>query len=215
MAAKRINLAVKRSVPFGTLAIVVVVVVIHALPAAESVLQYDRLHIEQGEYWRLFTCHWCHASAPHLFWNTMLVVIAGGILERQSGPEFRRTLVLSILALGPLLYAFLPEMATYVGLSGLAAGLVAAVTTKGLMQRDRDVWIWVTIAFLMGGKIIYESFDPRLLLANSTSHRSVPLAHLVGIIAGLTATVRISGKQWLRPARPPRRLCEHPVPHPD
>lgn len=175
----------KQRFPWLTLATVGPAVAVHSLPVANPLLQYERTAISQGEPWRLFTCHWCHISTSHLFWNAALIVVAGVILERQSPREFLRTFALGLLTIGPLLFVALPDMASFVGLSGIVAALITAATVKGIIKRDNTTWVWVSIAALLVTKIAFEIVDPKPILTNVDSHQSVPLAHLAGMMAGL------------------------------
>ena len=213
----------RRHVPILTLSLIGPALLIHGLQSMESLLTYERGAIAQGQYWRLLTCHWCHLSFSHLFWNVLLVAIAGTILERQSQSELKRTIAFSLGILGPLLFVWLPGMASYVGLSGLAAALVATTTTKGLLRRDHNTWIWAGIAILLLAKIIHESIDPRLLLSDSDGLRSVPRAHAIGAVSGLVATLptnRQRGNPMATETRsplretPPLMTSGHPNHHP-
>lgn len=176
----------------------------HALPAAEDILRFERTAVANGEFWRLFTCHGCHISSSHLWWNSALILMAGGILERRSRRQFLEVIALGVIGIGPLLFICLPDLISYAGLSGLGAGLVAAETINGLRQRDHTFGIWVMIAVLLSAKMIYETFDPSLLLVNTSSHRSVPLAHLIGVLGGIASALMATERRSPLPETQPR-----------
>lgn len=178
-----------RSIP--TQAVVVTAMILHAVPTAPKWLEYHRGAILNGEIWRLFTGQLIHISVAHLFSNCAMILIAGGLIERCSRRQLQLTIVFSLLAVGPLLLLFDSNLATYAGLSGIAAASIASIVTTHLIGPGRCSWLWPMIALLLLGKLVYESIDPTLLLAASPSsiYRSVPLAHLLGTVAGISAAL--------------------------
>ncbi|MBL6766171.1 MAG: rhomboid family intramembrane serine protease [Verrucomicrobiae bacterium] len=68
-----------------------------------------RTEVVAGEFWRLFTGHWVHVSGAHLIGNLALIVVAGGLLERRSRGIGMTTIGLAVLAIGPVLFVFVPD----------------------------------------------------------------------------------------------------------
>ncbi len=89
-----------------------------------TALRYDRLAIEQGEWWRLLSGNLVHLGAWHLLVNGLsLILLVLLCPERLSPVEWLRRVVLLGLGMSAGLYFFVPSLETYVGLSGLIYGL--------------------------------------------------------------------------------------------
>ena len=46
---------------------------------------YEPLVTQQGEYYRLFTCMFLHFGVQHLFYNMLLLIFVGDMLEKVAG----------------------------------------------------------------------------------------------------------------------------------
>lgn len=178
-----------RSIPI--LALVMTALVLHAVPVTHEWLEYRRAAILNGEVWRLFSGHLIHISGAHLFWNCAMILISGGLIEQQSRRQLRLTIGLSLLSIGPLLLLCEPGLATYAGLSGIAAAGITSIVTTRLIESRANNRLWLMIALLLLAKLVSETFDPTLLLAagSDTGYRSVPLAHIFGAAAGIFAAL--------------------------
>jgi rhomboid family GlyGly-CTERM serine protease len=164
------------------------------VPGAFDAFVYDRSLILGGQLWRIVTGHWVHFSASHLFWNLVILVPAGVWLERRSAFALRCTLLLSPLAISLALLAFVPSLAQYAGISGVASGVLVALAVHGLRTEPRAQLLWLGVLVLFGAKVAVETFghgplNPELATRGITS---VPLAHLVGAAVGVIAVLRSS-----------------------
>lgn len=101
-------------------------------------LRYERIAVDQGEWWRLLTGNFVHLGAWHLFLNALsLLLLVLLCPERLSALEWlRRVLVIGLgMMLG--LHWFAPSLANYVGLSGLIYGLFLLGLGRQAAQGDR------------------------------------------------------------------------------
>lgn len=145
-----------------------------------SRLQYDRLALERGEWWRLVTGHLVHLSVGHLAMN-IAGLAALSLLYRRLASR-RRWLLLALavaLSISALLYGYAPTVQWYVGLSGVLHGLWAAAA----------VWLWpvsraesLAAGLLLAAKLALElRFGP---LSGGGDFRVVTEAHRFGAAAG-------------------------------
>ena len=175
-------------------------------PVTPGVLLYDRPAILHGEWWRLWTGHWVHFSASHLFWNLLVLVVASWWLEKiRPGLLLRFTLVAApLISLGLILFA--PAMDRYGGLSGLGTAVVSLLAlTQVRTQRSRAAW-WLGVLALVVGKIAFDAMHSRSLFGDFPSpaiHVSA-LAHAVGLAVALAASGTI-----LPPLEEPAREHRH------
>ena len=162
------------------------------VPGTFNALAYNRALILHGEWWRLFTGHWVHFTASHLFWDLAILVPAGALLERRNPAALRWTILLSPLAISLALLAFDPAMEIYAGISGVAAGVLVALAVHGLRSEPATRWVWLAVLGLLSLKVILEisrggaPLNPELV---AKSVRSVPLAHLVGAAVGASVVL--------------------------
>jgi rhomboid family GlyGly-CTERM serine protease len=149
-----------------------------------NVMIYDRALAR--ELWRGISCHWAHWNGNHLFWSAGTFLVLGARCERAHRQQFLYCLVLSALAIPIALWRYMPELATYGGLSGLDSALFALLAVQVL----RDKWnqgdrYWLAVGVLcalaFAAKVGYEFHTAQTLFAEPTTAMSpVPLAHLVG-----------------------------------
>lgn len=173
-------------VPWATSLAAATALGLHLAPAAASALVYDRAPIFAGELWRLWTGHWVHWGTAHLGWNLVVFVPAGVWAERLAPSRTRLFLVLAPGAISLGLLGFAPTLARYVGLSGLASGLLALFAFTRLSARAAERWFWWSVLALLVLKIGAELFADHPLFARFTDPtiRPVPLAHAAGVLVG-------------------------------
>jgi rhomboid family GlyGly-CTERM serine protease len=120
-------------------------VVLQCLPArARDALAYDRAAIAAGEVWRLVTGHFVHLGWAHCLLNVACVALCASVLAARD----RAWVTLGGLAAGcgVLLWVGAPEVARYVGLSGVVYGL--AVRALWPYAR-RDRWVGLVLLALV------------------------------------------------------------------
>ena len=157
-------------------------VLITLLPATHGALLYDRSAILRGEWWRLWTGHWVHFSASHLFWNLLVALAAGTWLESlQPGRLWRYLLVAAPMVSGMLL-GWEPAMQTYGGLSGLATGGVVLLALEQISGRDAGRHWWWGLLVLIAAKIAFEIGAPAALFSRfaDATLRPSAWAHAAG-----------------------------------
>ncbi len=199
--------------PFATLLLSALTVALWLLPTATTALQYDRTAIQAGQYWRLLTCHLTHFSKDHLLWDTAAFTILAALCEQRSRAKLLLCLTTSALTISAAIWLILPTMQTYRGLSGIDSALFTFLALKLLHQKTHPAnqhWLAPAITatlVLFLTKIAYELFSNQTLFVNSSAARMVPvpLAHLVGALAGIFCAT-----EWRTPhADPPREQTHH------
>ena len=167
--------------PF-VLALVLVAVQLLGAPAWES-LPYDRAAIlASGEYARLVTAHFFHYDLAHLAWNLVGLALVAATVAVDLG-----------------FLVFEPQLAWYVGFSGVLHGLMAA----GLCA-----WLWrapdaITglVAGLFALKLGWEHvMGPLPFTASTLAVPVIHEAHTYGAIGGTAAALWTLWRR--RPAAP-------------
>jgi rhomboid family GlyGly-CTERM serine protease len=149
-------------------------------------LAYSREYLALGEFWRLATGHFVHLGWTHLLLNLAGLALVGWLV----GPAYnwREWLFITGISLATIDAGFwflYPELAWYVGLSGLLHGLLTAGLFPRLLARDRESL--VLVAFV-AAKLVWEQTGGPLPGSEATSGGTVIVdAHLYGALGGFIA----------------------------
>ena len=175
--------------PFLTGAFVAIAVTIHLLPpAVATLLQFDRPALAAGQWWRWLTAHFTHFGANHLGWDAAVFLIFGAVCEFRSRGRTAFALGLASLAISVVVYIWQPQFAFYRGLSGLDCALFGVFATGLLRRQDPISKIIGTIATIaVIAKCGIELKTGGTVFASGAGYAPVPLAHLVGFLAGMAA----------------------------
>lgn len=145
------------------------------------------LYIMQGEWWRLVTAMFLHASFAHLLFNSFTLIIFGPPLEQMLGKIRFLLLYLStgIIAniatfiLKPLTYASVGSSGAIFGLFGIYIALI--LFYKELMSYNNKQ---IVVTILVIG-LIMTFLQPQI---NAT-------AHIVGLLSGFILGTFMLGKR--------------------
>ncbi|CAM2835413.1 rhombosortase [Rariglobus hedericola] len=179
-----------KRLPWSTLTVSVLAVIIHFVPALGNVLQFDRAAVAHGQVWRFFSAHLTHFGDDHLRWDLLAFVILGAMAERISRRAFLLTLGVSALIISTGVWVAQPQFTTYRGLSGIDSALfsfvIADLLATGWRERHRFSLI-VGVAALGGflAKCVFEVLTGNTVFVEAGEvFAPVPLAHLLGGAVG-------------------------------
>lgn len=148
-------------------------------------LRYDRMAIQQGEWWRLFTAHWLHLSWLHLLMNALGLLLCFYIGGRGfSTAEILAYLPFSLLGTAAALFFCAGDLSWYVGLSGVLHGLLWLSLLR--TPHYSNVWRWGVMLMILG-KVGWEqssAYDD-MALAEWLGGRVESRAHLAGLLTGM------------------------------
>ncbi len=157
-----------------------------ASPAIRSALVADE-RIFDGQWWRLVSGPFVHATWGHLVRDLALVAIAGIAYE---GPLAAKKLY--VFAGGIVLPAIAVLIARdaewYCGLSGLSHALLAAALSYEVVRRRGAARaIVLVLCAIAAAKPIYELVTgaPAFAMSLGDGVMQVPLAHVVGVCVGI------------------------------
>lgn len=176
--------------PWITLALAGLAVAVHRTHGLTVAWQFDRAAFAQGEWWRLMTAHLTHFGADHLRWDLLAFVILGGVCEWIDRRAFAWTLAVAAPVITAGVGLMQPWFTTYRGLSGIDSALfglvIAHLLVAGGRQRDGVLLGLGGIGLLaFAGKCAYEIVvGDTLFVASEGTFAPVPLAHLLGLLAG-------------------------------
>ena len=180
----------QKHIPFFTLLFSLPAVGIFLFPAAAGLLQYQRPAIIQGEFWRLFTQHWTHWNADHLFWDLATFVGLGIACEGRDRTGFLRVTVVSGLLISLSLFVIQPGLMICRGLSGIDSALFGFLITDLFLGHRRTNQPVKYVCFFAGAaffvKTVIEIHTGATVFVNSQTNLMVPvpIAHLAGFLTG-------------------------------
>lgn len=101
---------------------------------------YEPLVTQQGEYYRLFTCMFLHFGVQHLFYNMLLLIFVGDMLEKVAGKIRYLLIYLGGGLLGNFLSMMVAEKTGNFAVSAGASGAIFAVVGAllYLIMRNSD-----------------------------------------------------------------------------
>ncbi|WP_416305561.1 rhombosortase [Neptunicella sp. SCSIO 80796] len=179
------SLALNRRQISGPLAILIISFCLYAFGnVANQWFGYDRVLVEQHQYWRLITGNLLHTNLYHLLLNA-----SGLLLLWALHGEYYRTL--HYLALFTFcgvictsgIYLFAEDLRWYVGLSGILHGLLVWGACQDIQHRLKSGWLLLLVVWI---KIAYEQFvGPNAELAKLIEANIATDAHLFGACGGL------------------------------
>ena len=159
--------------------------------SAREWLRFDRAGVAAGDAWRLLTGHFVHLGVTHTLLNLAGLVLVWILVGRAyTWRQWLWVMAGSMAAIDLGLWVGSPQLAWYVGLSGLLHGMLAAGIVAGLAHRNSEALI---LAVVVAGKLAWEQFAGPLPGSEVTSGGAVIVdAHLYGVIGGaLVAAVLI------------------------
>ena len=186
-------LLMKLRVPVLTLAFAALATAIHLTPGAAALLEFDRVAIARGELWRFVSAHLVHFDANHLAWDVAVFLVLGSVCERASRERTAVALAFASVAITAVLWRFQPQFEIYRGLSGLDCALFGLFAGRLLKHSERPAKLIGVLGLAgAGAKTILELATGSTVFASGVGYAPVPLAHLVGLIAGLVAALAFS-----------------------
>jgi rhomboid family GlyGly-CTERM serine protease len=162
-------------------------VLLACAPVHHGLLLLARDAVETGEVWRLWSGHWIHFSASHLFWNLIVLLAAGAWLERvRPGLLLGHTAIAAPL-IGLAVLAGEPALQTYGGLSGLATGVVVLLGLHQLRTPDASRWFWAGLLAVTALKTLSDVTQPGsgLVAFAQPGVRPSSVAHPAGAMVAL------------------------------
>ena len=120
-----------------------------------------------------------HGSVPHLFANTVPLLVFGSMLLVR-GIRYFFAVVGAVAAVGGLALWLFGREAAHIGASGVVFGLFAFLVVRGLYERRlSSIMLSLIVAVVYGGTMIF-GLIPR---GDGVSWE----AHLFGLLAGILA----------------------------
>jgi rhomboid family GlyGly-CTERM serine protease len=148
--------------------------------------RWDREAIAANEFWRLVTGHIVHLNPGHLVLNVagfaLVWVLVGG---RYRPLGWCLVIAFTVAVMDAGFWFLDPELAWYVGLSGLLHGLLMAGTVDRLREAPIEAAV---LALFVIGKLAWEQYAGPLPGSEASAGGPVVVnAHLYGAIAGTLA----------------------------
>lgn len=156
-------------------------------------------HLEEGQWWRLWTGHCTHYGASHLFWDLLMFLLLAGACERRYPRQFPIVLLAMMGSLGLAVWWWCSEVGQYRGLSGVDTGLFLwfiadRIYSAWTTQRSFEVGAWASLAFALLGKLGYEAATGQTLFVDASDFQPLVESHLAGALGG--AVFGIAATTW-------------------
>lgn len=161
--------------------------------------RFDRELVEQGEVWLLFSGHIVHLNWSHWALNMAgLAIVAFFFSSHATLKQWLTVILVSACMINIGLWWWMPEIRSYVGLSGVLHGLF-------LYGALREIRFYPTSGYVLTcvliGKLVWEFFYGALPGSEDmTGGRVLTEAHLLGAIGGIL----VWSAEWLMRRLPSR-----------
>lgn len=151
--------------------------------AANELLRYDRAALLQGQWWRLLSGHLAHLGWSHLALNLAGLTLVWALVgERLSTLRWLVVIIAAALGISVGLLAFHPELAWYVGLSGILHALLVAGSLAALRSGDGRAALLLALVW---AKLVWEQLAGPLPGSVASSGGAVIVdAHFYGGLIG-------------------------------
>ena len=146
--------------------------------------RFNRELVEQGDVWLLLSGHIVHLNWPHWLLNMAgLAVVAFFFSSHASVKQWLTVIIVSACMINIGLWWLMPEIRSYVGLSGVLHGLF-------LYGALREIRFYPTSGYVLTcvliAKLVWEFFNGALPGSEDmTGGRVLTEAHLLGAIGGI------------------------------
>lgn len=191
-----------RRVPWLTLAIVGVAIVVQATPAAAERLVHDRARVAAGEWWRLLTGSLVHLSRAHLVMDLAAFGVAGALVERRGRARHALLCLAALALVGLAVQLLAPALARYAGLSGVAFAVLGLAALDLVVDGGAARWMGVAALAALVVKLALDFARPLPLLLD-TGAVAVPVSHAAGLVAALATGALSRRSRITKPAAPP------------
>lgn len=146
--------------------------------------RFNRALVEQGDVWLLFSGHIVHLNWSHWALNMAgLSIVAFFFSSHASVKQWLTVIIVSACMINIGLWWWMPEIRSYVGLSGVLHGLF-------LYGALREIRFYPTSGYVLTcvliAKLVWEFFNGALPGSEDmTGGRVLTEAHLLGAIGGI------------------------------
>ncbi|MCK4833654.1 MAG: rhombosortase [Gammaproteobacteria bacterium] len=145
--------------------------------------RFDRELVEQGKVWLLFSGHIVHLNWSHWALNMAgLSIVALFFSAHASVKQWLSVIFVSACVINIGLWWWMPDIRTYVGLSGVLHGLFLYGALREIRFYPVSGYVLTTVLI---AKLIWEFFNGALPGSEDmTGGRVLTEAHLLGAIGG-------------------------------
>jgi rhomboid family GlyGly-CTERM serine protease len=167
---------------------------------ATEALRYQRSGILAGEWWRLLSGHFVHLGWSHLWLNLAGLLLVWGLVGRAfSTAHWWGVIVTSLLGISCGLWWWLPQLAWYVGLSGLLHGMLMAGSLRLALASEREARFLV---IMVAAKVAWELWQGPLPGSREAAGGEVVVeAHALGCLCG---AIYVAAQRLVVRWRPPK-----------
>jgi len=146
-------------------------------------LVYDRLSVNNGEWWRIFSAHFIHTNGFHLLLNAIGVLILYGLHGHfYTIKLYFITFVFSGLTSALGVHFYSTHLEKYMGLSAVLHGLFVVGVIQEIKYKE-NLGKWLLLGLVL--KLYYEQFFGANSIVAELIHAQVAVnAHLWGSIGG-------------------------------
>ena len=146
--------------------------------------RFDRELVEQGDVWLLFSGHIVHLNWSHWALNMAgLAIVAFFFSSHASLRQWLTVILVSACVINIGLWWWMPDIRSYVGLSGVLHGLFLYGALREIRFYPASGYVLTSVLI---GKLVWEFFNGALPGSEDmTGGRVLTEAHLLGAIGGI------------------------------
>ena len=146
--------------------------------------RFDRVLVDQGNYWLIFSGHVVHFNWMHWLLNMGgLLIVAFFFSSHASVKQWFAVMLVSMLFISAKIYFWVPDIRTYVGLSGILHGLFLYGALREIRYYPTS---GIVLLCVLIAKLAWEFFNGAMPGSEEmTGGKVLTESHLFGAIAGV------------------------------
>ena len=179
-----------------TITISLLTLVIGVAPQFAELMQLDFNAVADGQWWRIWTGHLAHFDREHLLWDLVMFIGIAGMCEKTYPAQILPALLLIGGTISCAVGAFVPQVDTYRGLSGIDTALFVWIAGARLLESLKHnntivACCWGVPCAGLIFKLVFEATTHQTMFVEAQTFTPLVESHLAGVAVGIVICIYV------------------------